>query len=205
MKTSHPEYFRWVKIKHRYGLTKESFGTKLKKQDSKCTLCGTHLKDTSKTVVDHDHNTNIVRDILCQGCNVRLGHFEKTLRKSFWRLVRYIIKHRLRHLAYKIPYLCRMAGRTATYYKNNPKSYAKKKKKDAEDGKSRERTKKRVEANRKRRKAKRNGKDVRGKDYDHATDSFVDSSVNRGRKGEGNRKKKAIKKKKKGVRAKKKS
>ena len=67
---------------------------------------------------------------------------------------------------------------------------AKKKKKDAADGKSNVRTTKRVEANQKRREAKRNGQNVKGKDYDHATDSFVDSSVNRGRKGEGGRKKK---------------
>ena len=100
-----------------------------------------------------------------------------------------------------------MAGKTATYYKNNPKSYAKKKKKDAEDGKSKVRTRKRVEANRARRAAKRQGQDVAGKDYDHATDRFVDSSVNRGRKGEGGRKKKCrtIKKKtKRGCRCRKK-
>lgn len=83
-----------------------------------------------------------------------------------------------------------MAGKTATYYQNNPKSYAKKKKKDAEDGKSRVRTRKRVEANKKRREAKREGRDVEGKDYDHATDKFVDSSVNRGRAGEGGRRRK---------------
>lgn len=88
-----------------------------------------------------------------------------------------------------------MAGKTATYYHTHPEAYAKKKKKDAEDGKSSVRTTKRVEANQKRREAKRNGQDVRGKDYDHATDSFVDSSVNRGRKGEGGRKKVKIIKK----------
>ena len=83
-----------------------------------------------------------------------------------------------------------MAGKTATYYHTHPESYAKKKKKDAKDGKSRVRTTKRSEANQKRREAKKEGRDVRGKDYDHATDSFVDSSVNRGRKEEGGRKKK---------------
>jgi len=101
-----------------------------------------------------------------------------------------------------------MAGKTATYYKNNPKSYAKKKKKDAKDGKSKVRTRKRVECNQKRREAKHNNIDVSGKDFDHATNSFVDSSVNRGRKGEGGRKKKcrAVKKKtRRGCRCRKKS
>ena len=53
-----------------------------------------------------------------------------------------------------------------------------------------EQKKKRAESNKKRREAKRNGKDVEGKDYDHAVDRFVSTKANRGRAGEGGRRKK---------------
>lgn len=66
----------------------------------------------------------------------------------------------------------------------------KKAKRDKEINARPEQIKKRVESNKKRREAKRNGKNVEGKDYDHAVDRFVPSSVNRGRSGEGGRKKK---------------
>jgi hypothetical protein len=47
--------------------------------------------------------------------------------------------------------------------------------------------KKRSEANKKRADAKKRGANVNGKDYDHATNRFVKTATNRGRKGEGGR------------------
>lgn len=81
-------------------------------------------------------------------------------------------------------------SKSAKYYRNNKKARDKKKKYDKELNKRPEQIKKRVEANRERRKAKKEGKDIKGKDYDHAIKRFVKSSTNRGRKGEGGRKKK---------------
>ena len=81
-------------------------------------------------------------------------------------------------------------SKTAKFYRSNTASRNKKKKYDAKLNAKESQTKKRVEANRARRKAKAAGKDVSGKDYDHATKRFVKSSTNRGRKGEGGRKKK---------------
>lgn len=80
--------------------------------------------------------------------------------------------------------------KTADYYKKNPTARKKKAQTDKKVNARSSQIKKRVEANKARRKAKRDGKNVKGKDYDHATRRFVKSSVNRGRKGEGARKKK---------------
>lgn len=69
----------------------------------------------------------------------------------------------------------------------------KKKSKDAEINRQPEQVKKRVESNGKVRKyTKKNGHkpSSKGKDYDHATNSFVLVATNRGRRGEGGRKKK---------------
>jgi hypothetical protein len=79
-------------------------------------------------------------------------------------------------------------GRSAKYYRKNRTAAKKKQKYDAELNKRPEQVKKRVESNRARRKAKANGKDIKGKDYDHAVGGFVKTKTNRGRKGEGGRK-----------------
>lgn len=81
-------------------------------------------------------------------------------------------------------------GASTNYYRNNPEARKKKAATDKKINARPEQKKKRAEANAKRRKAKAAGKNVKGKDYDHATNRFVKSSTNRGRAGEGGRKKK---------------
>lgn len=79
-------------------------------------------------------------------------------------------------------------SKSAKYYAKNP---AARKKKAATDKKINARPsqiKKRVESNAKVRARKKSGKSTKGLDYDHATNSFVKTSTNRGRKGEGGRK-----------------
>jgi len=84
------------------------------------------------------------------------------------------------------------------YYKSakGKKSYKKKLKQDVKRSTSKAGLKKRAELKRIRNKAKADGKDIVNKDYDHATKRFVDPSKNRGRTGEGARKKKSVTKKK---------
>tara|TARA_R110000851_G_scaffold162725_1_gene306602 strand:- start:3688 stop:3960 length:273 start_codon:yes stop_codon:yes gene_type:complete len=86
-------------------------------------------------------------------------------------------------------------SKSAKYYAKNP---AARKKKAATDKKINARpaqVKKRVEANKAVRKAKAAGKSTKGKDYDHAVGKFVKTSTNRGRAGEGGRKRKTRKRK----------
>ena len=82
-----------------------------------------------------------------------------------------------------------MAGkcRSARYYANNPKARKKKSATDKKINARPEQVKKRVEANRARRKAKAAGKDVKGKDASHTKNGirFKDSSKNRGSKKDG--------------------
>jgi hypothetical protein len=83
------------------------------------------------------------------------------------------------------------------YYKSakGKASYKKKLKEDVKRSTSKEGLKKRAELKRIRNKAKADGKDIVNKDYDHKTKRFVKPSVNRGRVGEGARKKKSTAKK----------
>jgi hypothetical protein len=67
---------RW-RLKSVYGLTPEMITEKIAKQDNKCSICTRTFSEEIKPVVDHNHVTDVVRDMLCAGCNIRLGHIEK--------------------------------------------------------------------------------------------------------------------------------
>lgn len=73
-------------------------------------------------------------------------------------------------------------GDSTKYYKENPEARKKKAATDKKINAKPEQIKKRTEANKKRADAKKAGKNITGKDYNHGTDSFVKSSVNRGAK-----------------------
>lgn len=76
---------------------------------------------------------------------------------------------------------------SAKYYASHPEARKVKAKTDAKINSRPQQVKKRVESNAKVREAKAKGISTKGKDYDHAVDKFVKTSINRGRKGEGNR------------------
>lgn len=78
-------------------------------------------------------------------------------------------------------------SKSAKYYRSNPEARKKKASTDKKINARKSQIKKRVEANRANRKAKSKKGDRR--DYDHKVGGFVPQSVNRGRAGEGGRKK----------------
>lgn len=64
-------------LKHKYGITLQQYQEISKSQDDVCAIC--RQKNTrsvdSGLVVDHCHETEIVRGLLCHNCNVALGSF----------------------------------------------------------------------------------------------------------------------------------
>lgn len=82
-------------------------------------------------------------------------------------------------------------SRSAKYYRDNPKARKKKAKKDKEINARASQRKKRSELVKKNRQADKRGVNRNGKDYDHATGRYTSVRSNRGRKGEGGRKKKS--------------
>ena len=73
-------------------------------------------------------------------------------------------------------------SRTAKYYRNNPRARKKKKDTDTKINARSEQKKKRRESGRARTAAKKNGQNIRGKDYDHKQGRFISSKANRGQK-----------------------
>jgi hypothetical protein len=60
------------KIKYNYGLTEEAYSLLIIQQDYKCKICNKE----EKLHIDHDHNTNKIRGLLCGKCNKALGLFQ---------------------------------------------------------------------------------------------------------------------------------
>jgi hypothetical protein len=71
-------------LKTTYGITIEQFEALYAQQNGECAICGTHkslefkrMKDS--LVVDHDHQTNAVRGLLCQTCNSGMGQLKDSV------------------------------------------------------------------------------------------------------------------------------
>ena len=59
-----------------YGITSEQYDIIYTKQNGCCAICGKHeTKLNRKLSVDHDHETGIIRGLLCYKCNTALGLF----------------------------------------------------------------------------------------------------------------------------------
>lgn len=61
--------------REKYNLTLEEIDQMLIAQNHRCALCGKSLIET-KRYIDHSHETDKVRGILCHKCNVGLGYLQ---------------------------------------------------------------------------------------------------------------------------------
>jgi len=72
-----------------YGITPEEYDKLFHKQNGCCALC----KLSKPLVVDHDHETDTVRALLCHGCNTALGYVERNGLTWLHAVVSYLEKH----------------------------------------------------------------------------------------------------------------
>jgi hypothetical protein len=84
-------------LQKKYGISLVDHITMYKEQDGKCAICGIAEKDAprGKLFVDHDHETGVVRGLLCHHCNSGLGHFMDNLdnlKRAHWYLEDFIDK-----------------------------------------------------------------------------------------------------------------
>ena len=54
-------------------MSSDDYFNLFEKQNNKCAICGIEFKTINEGCVDHCHNTNIIRGILCNKCNLLLG------------------------------------------------------------------------------------------------------------------------------------
>jgi hypothetical protein len=62
---------RHYHLKRRYGIGADEFDARVRTQGGVCVICGRENPEH----VDHDHDTGVVRGILCFNCNGGLGQF----------------------------------------------------------------------------------------------------------------------------------
>lgn len=65
-----------------YGLDCAQYRDLVRDHGDACALCDRpFIPEDLQFVIDHDHVTGRVRGLLCQGCNLRLGFFERAMRQ----------------------------------------------------------------------------------------------------------------------------
>lgn len=69
---SNPDYNRNKRLRS-YGLTQEDYDAMLASQEHRCAVCEEELVDTKTTHIDHCHETDKVRGLLCLSCNTAAG------------------------------------------------------------------------------------------------------------------------------------
>jgi hypothetical protein len=68
---------RWAHhLEKKYGITLGQYEALLASQDHRCAICGIHFGQKERRLhVDHNHETGVVRGILCFPCNTGIGAF----------------------------------------------------------------------------------------------------------------------------------
>lgn len=61
--------------RYKFGLTPEQYDDMLSAQNFRCAICLTDVPGNRGWCVDHCHVQGHVRGLLCNNCNVGLGHF----------------------------------------------------------------------------------------------------------------------------------
>jgi hypothetical protein len=113
------------KIRRRYGISARDVYSMYKKQDGKCAVCGEEgdiheMGFTHKPTlnIDHCHETTHVRGLLCQGCNLGIGHLKDDV-EILKQAIKYLNKARRVYQKEKVTKSKRLSKQTATRSSNS--------------------------------------------------------------------------------------
>jgi len=81
-------------LRYNHGITLKEYDILFAKQEGLCAICGEVEQTGSRLSVDHNHKTNVVRELLCRSCNVKLSGVED--KKYHKKALTYLKKHRKR-------------------------------------------------------------------------------------------------------------
>lgn len=72
-----PDRYKGYRLKESFGLSMDDYKSMLSAQNGCCAICNTHQKFlTKRLAVDHCHESNMIRGLLCGNCNTALGRFK---------------------------------------------------------------------------------------------------------------------------------
>lgn len=68
------------KMLHAYGMVRADYDRMVEEQGDRCAICKSTDKGRSSRFrtwnIDHCHETDLIRGLLCHNCNIKLGHYE---------------------------------------------------------------------------------------------------------------------------------
>ena len=102
IKARHRTYYKKNKdrvrnkeLKRNFGISLHEYNLMLTEQKGKCSCCGIHQNElTKKFAVDHDHDTGLIRGLLCNHCNLAIGMLGDNL-EGLMKALNYLEKHEL--------------------------------------------------------------------------------------------------------------
>jgi len=82
-------------LKRNFGISLHEYNLMLTEQKGKCACCGIHQNElTINFAVDHDHDTGLIRGLLCGICNTAIGKLGDNI-EGLMRALNYLEKHEL--------------------------------------------------------------------------------------------------------------
>ncbi len=88
---------RKARLKREYGITPEEYQAMFDFQNGRCPICNIEMTlgavgAPDGAVLDHDHATDAIRDLLCNLCNIALGSMRDNP-DLLQRAIEYLVKH----------------------------------------------------------------------------------------------------------------
>ena len=86
---------RESELKRNFGIGLHEYDLMFTEQKGKCACCGSHQNELTKNLaVDHDHDTGLIRGLLCNHCNLAIGILGDNT-EGLMRALNYLEKHEL--------------------------------------------------------------------------------------------------------------
>lgn len=95
----HPDRVRNKELKHKFGITLEEYNQMLLFQLGVCAICSNPETSSGRSgklrplAVDHDHQTNKNRGLLCSACNSALGLLKDNV-ELLEKAIKYLMHHK---------------------------------------------------------------------------------------------------------------
>ena len=88
----HKDRYRASSILKRYRISIEECDRMLESQNGTCAICKVETPESNGKMlcIDHDHETGMVRGLLCSNCNRALGHLRESVPAMF-NMIGYIL------------------------------------------------------------------------------------------------------------------
>lgn len=92
-KLKYPEKYRDSRLRATFGITALHYDQMLAEQNGCCACCGVSQDSLNrKLAVDHCHDTDMVRGLLCSNCNLALGQVGDNI-EVLQNMIAYLRKH----------------------------------------------------------------------------------------------------------------